>query len=423
MKIQILDVEILDKQSPFHLQKKNILIEEGYIRSIDHNQYPAEKIIHAQGMKISTGWFDMRANFCDPGFEWKEDLVSGLQAATAGGFTGIALLPNTDPIIQYKTAVFYLKNNPYQKTTKIYPIAALTKNLQGKQLTELIDLHKIGAIAFSDGTKSVENGRTVLHALQYLQQFNGLFIQKAQDEQMAYGGMMHEGIHSMQLGIKGISPIAEMLRVQRDLAILEHVGGRLHFSCISTAKALEMIQQAKEKGLKVSCDIAVYQPLFTDKDIGNFDTLYKVDPPLNTALNNEKLIKGLQKDVIDVMVSNHEPQDNNSKKDTFYQSNFGMIGLQTYLHFLIALSQHLSWEKMIEKITREPRKILQLPLPTINVGEKANLTLFDIYSTWKFNAKNNYSKSENTPLYGKKVNGKIIAVIHGHHMYFDEEIM
>ncbi len=422
MKIQILGAFIIDQQSPFHLKKKNIFIDEGKIKAIDDVSYPADKTINAEGMKISPGWFDMQAHFCDPGYEWKEDIASGTQTATAGGFTGVALCPNTNPIVQDKSTVFYLKNHPYQKITQTYPIAALTKDMQGTMLNAMMDLYTMGAVAFTDGDQEKINAKMLSHALQYLQPWNGLLIQKPQNISMAYGGMMHEGIQSTKLGIQSISGIAEFLSVQKSLAILAHVGGRLHLACVSDPKAIALISQAKKKGLQVSCSMAVYQPLFTDAHINNFDTNYKVDPPFRTIEDNQMLIKGLQENIIDVIVTNHRPQDQNNKNNTFDQADFGMIGLQTCLHFLIALSSYIPWEQLIDKITTQPRSLLKLPSACINLHAKANLTLFDIHRTWILDHKTNLSKSINTLLYQKRINGKVMAVIHEDYAYFDEEL-
>ena len=356
------------------------------------------------------GWFDMNAAFGDPGYEHKEDLQSGLAAAAAGGFTGLALLPNTKPVTQTKNAVSYLTMGNRSNLTQIHPIAAVTIDTKGEELTEMIDLHEAGAIAFSDGTEPLWHSDILMKTLQYLQKFNGLLITRPEDVHLSKFGVMNEGAESTILGMKGIPNLAEEIIVQRDLELLNYAGGRLHFSNISSTKSLDLIKKAKKTGLEVTCDIASFQVSFDDTALGSFDTNLKIKPPFRTKDNNSGLIKGLKDGVIDVITSSHQPQDVESKKLEFDLAELGVTSLQTVGHNLVELSEKVDWELLIDKITKAPRELLGIDQPKIEEGEIAELTLLDPHVEWEYNAQTNLSKSENSPYWNDKLKGRVVAV-------------
>jgi dihydroorotase len=411
MKILIKSAEILEPGNTFHRKKKNILIEDGIIRFISDKDHKADEVIDASGMKLSAGWFDMRCAIRDPGFEHKEDIHSVSMAAAAGGFTGIACLPNTNPVIQTKDVISYIKSKSANTILDIFPIAALTLGNKGEELTEMIDLHHGGAVAFSDGNKPVWHSDVLYKSLQYLQSFEGLLIEHAEDRYLSQGGQMNEGKISTTLGLKGLPKISEELIVERDLKILEYSGaGRIHFSHISSPKSLDMIRSAKKKGLRVTCDIAIYQLIFDDTELTGFDTNLKVNPPVRSKEDLKYFWKGIEDDTIDVIVTDHSPQDEESKNTEFDQAEFGMIGLETAFAAFSTYNKTLKIEKFIEKVTTAPRKILKLYSPKIEEGEPANLTLFDPNKEWIFSKENIRSKSKNSPFIGKKLKGKVVAV-------------
>jgi dihydroorotase len=353
----------------------------------------------------------MRCAIRDPGFEHKEDIHSVSMAAAAGGFTGIACLPNTNPVIQTKDVISYIKSKSANTILDIFPIAALTLGNKGEELTEMIDLHHGGAVAFSDGNKPVWHSDVLYKSLQYLQSFEGLLIEHAEDRYLSQGGQMNEGKISTTLGLKGLPKISEELIVERDLKILEYSGaGRIHFSHISSPKSLDMIRSAKKKGLRVTCDIAIYQLIFDDTELTGFDTNLKVNPPVRSKEDLKYFWKGIEDDTIDVIVTDHSPQDEESKNTEFDQAEFGMIGLETAFAAFSTYNKTLKIEKFIEKVTTAPRKILKLYSPKIEEGEPANLTLFDPNKEWIFSKENIRSKSKNSPFIGKKLKGKVVAV-------------
>ncbi len=419
MKILIQSAKIISKGSPHHLKKRNVLINSGRIAEIGDKNYQADKVIDAEGMILSIGWMDLGAYCGDPGLEHKEDLISIGKAAAAGGFTELVLLPNTQPTVQTKNEVSYITQNNTSRLVQLHPMAAVTKSCKGEELTEMIDLHEAGAIAFSDGLKSIWHTDLFLKALQYLQKFNGVLIDHPEDKWLSLFGQMHEGITSTALGLKGIPRIAEEVAVRKNLELLEYAGGRLHIAHISTARSVEMIRAAKKKGLQVTCDITGYQALLDDTALTDFDTNFKLSPPLREKLDNDALVKGLKEGVIDVLTTGHLPQDDESKLLEFDQAEVGMINLQTFGSQLASLSKSVEMEALIEKVTTAPRAILNMELPKIEEEAKANLTLFDPNAAWTFTSKSNLSKSKNSPWIEKELKGRAVAVFNNNKHWLD----
>jgi dihydroorotase len=418
MKILLQAPQLIDPASPFHLKEKNVLINNGKIVEIGDKNFSADRVIKAEGMKLSCGWFDLGTTVCDPGNEHKEDLESLAQAAAAGGFTGVAVLPNTTPSVQTKNEVAYLQRGNEKRLVQVHALASVTRGNKGEELTEMIDLHEAGAIGFTDGLKPVWHTDIFLKALQYLQKFNGVLIDHPEDTWLNLFGQMHEGVNSTMLGLKGLPRIAEDIAVTRNLELLGYAGGRLHMSRLSSGKAVDMIRSAKKK-LKVTCDITSYQALLDDSLLSSFDTNYKVNPPLREKADNDALLKALRDGTIDVICSGHLPQDEESKNIEFDLADFGIITLQTFGANLTSLARSVDWDVLIEKVTRAPRAILKLPVPSIAVDQAANLTLFNPEKVWRFDEKSNLSKSKNSPWLGKELKGKAAAVFNNGKTWID----
>lgn len=418
MKILIQSPLILDPNSPFHQKEKNVLVSNGRITEIGDKNYTADKVIKAEGMLLSPGWFDLGTFVGDPGLEHKEDLNSAARAAAAGGFTEIAVLPNTVPAVQTKNEISYLTHNNESRLVQVHALASVTRNNKGEELTEMIDLHEAGAVGFTDGLKPIWHTDIMLKALQYLQKFNGVLIDHPEDNWLNMFGQMHEGINSTRLGLKGMPRIAEEIVVSKYLELLAYAGGRLHFSRISTAKSIELIKAARKK-LNVSCDVTAYQPLLEDSLLVDFDTNYKVNPPLREKADNDALIKGLKEGSIDVICSGHVPHDDESKNLEFDLADFGIISLQTFGANLVSLSRNVDWDVLIEKVTVGPRRVLNLEMPRIEEDTKANLTLFDPQREWVLDEKSNSSKSKNSPWFGQQLRGKAVAVFNNTKHAFD----
>lgn len=409
--IVIRSAEIVDSSSELNGSIRSILIENGFIKKISEKELSADTIIEGKGLKVSLGWMDMRVTTGDPGHEYKEDLKSACNAAMQGGFTCIAVLPNTVPPIQNKESVEYIRSKTRENLVDVYPIAALTLNNKGEELTEILDMNASGAIAFSDGVKPIWHSDLLLRALLYLQPINGQLIEHAEDKYLSHDGQMNEGKTSTMLGLKGLPKLSEQIIVERDLSILEYTGGKIHFAHISSPKSLEFIKEAKKKGLLVTCDIAAYQLVLDDTLLDSFDTNLKVNPPLRSKRDIDAFWKYLNDGTIDAIVSDHVPQDTECKELEFDQAEFGMIGLETVFGLINTHNPKLELSKLIDKITIGPRKVLTMELPSFKEGSKANLTIFSTDHEWILTKKDLRSKSVNTPFIGKKMKGRAIAVI------------
>jgi dihydroorotase len=419
MRILIKSVEIIDKRSSFHKQVKNVVIQNGKIVEIGDKNFSTDKTILAEGMVLSTGWFDVGAFVGDPGLEHKEDLHSLAKAAAAGGFTEVAVLPNTSPSVQSKNEVSYIIQNNTSRLVQIHAMASVTKNNKGEELTEMIDLNEAGAIGFTDGLKSIWHTDIFLKSLQYLQKFDGVLIDQPEDRHLNLFGQMHEGINSTLLGLKGMPRIAEEVAVGKNIELLSYAGGRLHVAKISTAKTVDLIRAAKKKGLYVTCSVISYQPLLDDSLLHDFDTHYKVNPPLREKADQDALIRGLKDGTIDIICSGHLPQDEESKQVEFDQADFGIINFPTFASQLAQLGRFIEMEELIEKVTTNPRKLFKMAEPTIEVDAKANLTLFDPTREWVFSASENLSRSNNSPWLGKKLKGKVVATFNNSKNWID----
>lgn len=396
-----------------------MLLQNGRIEEIGDKNYSADRVIEAEGMILTPGWVDVGAAVGDPGHEQKEDLQSLAKAAAAGGFTEVAVLPNTQPAVQTKNEISYLTANNENRLVQIHALAAVSKNCKGEELTEMIDLHEAGAIGFTDGLKPVWHTDIFLKSLQYLQKFDGLLIDHPEDTWLSLFGQMHEGPQSTRLGLKGLPRIAEEVAVSKNLELLTYAGGRLHMAKLSTAKSIDLIRSAKKKGLQVTCDVAAYQPLYADDVLSDFDTNFKVNPPLREKSDQDALIKGLKDGTIDVLVSNHTPHEDESKFLEFDQAEFGMTNLQTFAAQLTALSKSVEWEDLIRKVTAAPRQLLKLPPVVVDTDTKANLTLLDPNRTWQYTLETNYSKSRNSPWLGQTLTGKVVAVFNNNKHWLD----
>lgn len=420
MSILLKAAKILDPGSSFHLQRKDILIEHGQITAIqDEISGDYDQEIASANLTVSAGWFDMRAHFQDPGLEYKEDIDSGMRLAQASGFTDVAVLPNTDPVITTKNDITYLKKSAEPYVAHLHPMAAVTKAAKGEELTEMIDLHHAGAVAFTDGLEPIWHTDILLKSLQYLQQFGGLLINRPEDKWLTMFGHMNEGVVSTMLGMKGMPALAEEVMIRRDLMLLEYAGGRIHFSGITSRAALEIIREAKKKGLQVTCDVPVYHLLFDESHVDDYDTNFKVNPPLRTSDDLAAIAEAIKDHTIDAIVSNHLPQDQESKQLEFDLADFGMISMQTFLPMLLANKGNLTLEDLLGKITTGPRQIFGAQAVTVDEGATASLTIFDPDKSWLYDARANLSKSGNSPLLGKELKGQVLGIINGSKTHFN----
>ncbi len=410
-KILIQSATILDPQSKYHKTVNDVLISDGRISEISKKIKVADEQIlkiNAEGQYLSPGFFDLNVNFGEPGLETKEDMESGCLAAAAGGFTGLALMPDTEPPMHSKAEILYIINKTKHNLVHVCPLGSISQRREGLELAELYDMQQAGAIAFTDGNRPVANAGLMSRALLYSKGFDGLIFSYPEDVSIANKGKMNEGVMSTLLGMKGNPALAEELMVARDIYLAGYHDAKIHFSTISTAGSVEIIRQAKKKKLKVSCDVAAHHLVFSENDLESFDSQYKVKPPLRTKADSKALIAGLKDGTIDAIVSQHTPHEIEFKNVEFEIASYGMTGLQTALS--TAVQAGLSAEEIVDKMAVNPRTILNLPVPAIAENEKANLVVFDLQAEWVFNEETNFSKSLNSPLMGKTLKGKVSLV-------------
>jgi dihydroorotase len=413
MNFLIRKATVIDASSPYHGKVVDLYIEGDKITSIGTDlKRKADQTIDIAGAHVSPGWVDIGVQVSDPGYEHREDLRSVSAAAAAGGFTTIAAQPNTSPAVDGKTEVAYLKQFSRGKLVDILPIGAITVKCQGKDITEMIDMHHAGAIAFSDGSQAIADNGMILRALEYVKAFQGIVINQPLDRTLAFEGQMHEGVVSTSLGMKGIPNLAEDLMVQRDIYLTQYADSRLHLANLSSQFAVELVRRAKAKGLSITCSVAALNLAYDDRALMEFNSQFKVLPPLRNNEDIEALKQGLKDGTIDLIGSNHVPLEEEAKKLEFPYADFGAIGLETtYALVNTHLEGVLSQTELVEKLATNPRRIFNLEEVMVREGAKANVSIFHPQHRWTFGMEHIHSKSHNTPLLGMQMKGKVIGVI------------
>lgn len=397
----------------------DILILDGKIADVGRSLQVKKSVdtLDLKGKIVAPGFLDMHVHLREPGFEHKETIESGCAAAAAGGFTGVCCMPNTNPPIDTEAIVRFVKEraaNVLGGIVDVFPIAAVTKGREGKELAPMGELYEAGAVGFSDDGSPVANAEVMRRALEYASMFDLPIIQHAEEPTLTRGGAMNEGYFSTLLGLPGIPPLAEELIVARDIAIAEYVGGRYHVAHVSTAGSVELIRKAKKKGLRVTCEVTPHHFTLTDEAVRGYDTNTKMNPPLRSQADVEAIKAGLQDGTIDVIASDHAPHSFDEKEVEYINAPFGIVGLETALPLAVTElveKDLLSWKMLIEKFSCNPRRILRLPPVKIQPSEKANLTLIDPQHQWTIDITKFKSKSRNSPFHGRSVVGKAIAII------------
>jgi dihydroorotase len=396
MKILISQATIVDKRHPDNGRRKDIMVEDGIISAIeDQIDNQVDEHISAEGLSVSIGWMDLRANFRDPGNEHKENLASGLLAAAAGGFTAVALSPDTSPVVDNKGAVEYLLNRSRTGPVEIVPIGAATKGLRGESLSEMYDMYLAGARAFGDCKNSLKESGMLHRALLYSKNFAAPVLHFPFDASLIPGGQMHEGAQSTSLGLRGIPAIAETLMVARDLSLLAYTAGRLHLGPLSTIEAVLQVQNAREQGLNVSCETTAAHLAYNDESLLDFDSAFKLMPPLRAERNRLALIEAIKNGHIQVLSSDHSPEDEEHKKLEFDYAAFGTAGIETFFNLVWkAAGQHLPIADLVATFSIHPREVLGIMAPHIALGEAANLSLFSTTGETHFAEKGETHKGE-----------------------------
>ena len=400
---------IIDTTSPFHNQSKDILIVDGIIKEIK-DAIPVKKeyaVVNLDDLHVSKGWFDTSVSFGEPGYEERETIENGLAVAGKSGFTAVAVNPNTQPVIDNKASIEFLKNKASFSATNLYPIGALTQGSKGVEMAELYDMQQSGAIAFGDYNKPIENDNLLKVALLYAQNFDGLIFSFPKNKKIAGEGVAHEGMNSTKLGLKGIPALAEEIQIVRDLFLLEYTGGKLHIPTISTEKSVKLIKDAKKKGLDVSCSVAVHNLILTDDELEGFEANKKVNPPLRTKKDTKALLKGLKEGTIDMITSDHNPIDIEYKKVEFSIAKDGTIGLESAFG---ALNTVLDIETIVKCLSENPKNRFGLENESIDIDKKADLTLFTTEGKTVFSENEILSTSKNSLFLEKTLKGKAYGI-------------
>lgn len=408
MNILLKSATIVDASSKHHMKKRDILIENGKISKIASSISNSNKVkeISLKNLHVSQGWFDSSVSFGEPGFEERETIENGLKVAALSGFTSVAVNANSFPVPDSKGHIKFLKSKADGNAVSLYPIGALTVGSKGIDLAELYDMQNEGAVSFYDYKHPISNPNLLKIALQYTQNFDGLVQSFPYEKAISKNGLVNEEVNSTRLGLRGIPALSEELQIIRDLYILEYTGGKLHIPTISTKKSVDLIKEAKKKGLNVTCSVSIFNLILTDSVLEEFDTNYKLLPPLRTKQDNKALLKGLKDGTIDGITSDHNPIDIEHKKTEFEHALFGSIGLESSFG---ALNGIMEIEESI-KILTSLKNIFKIPFKVIEEGNNADFTLFNPEGISEFEENDILSTSKNSALLGTKLKGNTYGI-------------
>ena len=404
---------------------QDVVIEAGRIvevGQVDSERFSGE-MLDCRGKIISPGWLDMHVHLREPGSEGKETIASGSLAAANGGFTGVCCMPNTNPPIDSQEIIQYIKDRSKGALVDVYPIAAVTKQREGKELSEILELVEQGAVAISDDGSPVMSAELMRRALEYSKMVDVPVIGHEEDTSMTEGGDMHEGFVSTCLGLHGMPPVAEEIMISRDIMLAEYTGGRFHVAHISTRKSVELVRQAKAQGLKVTAEVTPHHFTLTDEAVRDFNTHTKMNPPLRTEDDRQALLAGLKDGTIDVIATDHAPHALEEKEAEYIYAPFGVVGLETALGLSITElieKKVLNWGQLLSTVALRPYQILNLPVPSVKKGMRANLTIFSPEDNWTVNAEKFLSKSANSPFLGRELIGKPFAVINHNQIFMSQ---
>ena len=413
MKTLLKQAKIIDPTSKFHKKKKDVLIIDGVIKEISSDIENNDKdllIISSDDLHVSQGWVDLKAHFCDPGEEHKETLASGLDSAAAGGFTHVAVLPSTNPVIDHKSLVEYLLKKSEKHAVSVLPIACMTKKMEGKELSEMFVLRSAGAIMFSDDTKTPQ-AQILMNALLYSTDFNTSISVSLGNDVLSKQAQVNEGMASLKTGLKANAEISEIIEIEKNIRMIEYAGGQLHLSGVSTKEGAELIKEAKKKGMKITSDVHLMNLCFNEERVIDFDTAFKTLPVLRNQKNVDSLWKALKDGSIDFVVSDHRPAIKEEKELEFEHASFGSPQLRT-LYSALNSKNKISTEKLVQILAEKPRNFVGLPKSTIETGKKADLTIFDPKVKFDMDSIKRKEELIYSPFKNESNLGKVIGIIH-----------
>jgi len=415
MSILIKNATISDPRSPLNGKKTDIFIDKGVIAEIgDHLDKKAGKVIESGNLQVSPGWVDVFADYCDPGYEHKETVATGLDAAAEGGFTDVFVVPNTAPAITSKTTLEYVQQQAKGRGVNLRVLGAVSRNIEGKDLAEMMDMRHAGAIGFSDGWHPVQHAGLMQKALEYVKAFDGIIVQLPVQVSLASGGLMNEGETSVRLGMSGIPNIAESLIVHRDIELVRYTQSAIHFTGVSTPESLALIRAARKDGLRVTCSVTPFHLLYTEERLGTYDSVYKVEPPLRTEAERKLLVEALLDGTIDCIATHHRPQDWDAKVKEFEYAQPGIISQETCLAMLLQAVPQLDAARIALLLSINPRRIFGLPDAVIETGRPAVLSVFDTTAEWTYSKESKKSMGINSPLLGQQLTGRAFNITEAH---------
>lgn len=433
MKIFLRNARVIDPKGKYD-GLFDILIVDGAMQEIGSSLggNPVNYEVNLRGKFVVPGLFDMHTHLREPGQEYKEDIASGIAAAANGGFTAIAAMPNTDPVVDSADVVKYVLDRAKQSLqsgqaglVNVYQIAAITEGRKGERLSEMKDLSEAGAIAFSDDGSAVTDSQVMRLALEYSSMLGKPIIQHCEDHALTKSGTVNESPKTIEYGLKTQHRLAEELIVSRDIMMLEAFGGKYHATHLSTAQSVDLIASAKKRGLPITCDVTPHHLFLDDSVLAGYDSDYKVNPPLRTKDDNKALIEGLKAGVIDAIASDHAPHALHEKEVEFDAAPFGMIGLETTVGAVMTRLYHehvLDIHAIINLLSVNPRKLLGIPIPEFSLGARADITIIDPDYEWLVEPEKFKSKSRNTGFKGWKFKGSAVGIVNGEKFYFSDRL-
>jgi dihydroorotase len=427
MKIILKQVRLLNPAQKLD-KVDDLLIEDGIIKKIGgltDSDYKSSKVFEFENKICIPGLFDMHVHLREPGREDEETIETGSNAAAAGGFTAVACMPNTNPDIDSAEILRFIKEKSKKHLVNVFPVAAATLGRKGEALSPMYELVESGAVAFSDDGTLIKTAALLRSVMEYTKMFDTPIIEHCEDESLS-DGAMNEGLTSTLLGLPAIPNVAEDLIVARDIMMAEFIGARIHIAHISTKGAVQLVRDAKKKGIKVTAEVTPHHFLLTDDNIKSFDTNFKMSPPLRTRADIEAVIEGLKDGTIDIIASDHAPHSIEEKEMEFIYAPNGIIGLETTLGLTLSElvhKKHLSIEQVVDKLSINPRKILKISIPLIKESEKADLTIIDKDFIWTVDIARFKSKSKNSPFDKRLLTGKSVAVINNSKMYYEDRFI
>ncbi len=427
MKILLTNCSILHPEQKLKESNKDILLVDGIIKQIGNlsSAVSADKTFDLKGNYVVPGFFDMHVHFREPGREDEETVVTGCESATHGGFTGVACMPNTEPAIDSAEVVKFIKEKASNNLVDVFPIAAATLGRKGEVLSPIAELAEAGVVGFSDDGTTIKTASILKRALEYVQMHNLPIIEHCEDESLG-GGAMNESINSTLLGLPPIPSIAEDLIVMRDIILAEYTKSKIHIAHISTKRAVQLVREAKARGIRVTAEVTPHHFTLTDDSLKTYDTNYKMNPPLRTQTDLDEIILGLKDGTIDCIASDHAPHSLEEKEAEFEYAPNGIVGLETTIGLSLSELLHkkvLTLEQLLEKLAINPRKILNQPVPEFKEGVIANFTFLDLNEVWTVNINKFKSKSKNSPFDKRLLTGKSIGVVHNKKMLYSSNLI